>query len=227
MEYTQEIRAKLRETTFQGIGSSFLSLSMKGPMGKLRHCLLYAAAITADCEKLDPDFNSSAYRRLVKASRALHHQLLSVPSESEASDAGLKEEDRLLFSITRLAAFIYHDIVIFPQVETAGIKPLLAARIRQALSRMSTKLALEDGTVTFSGLVLWILLLGSIGATWTADRKWFVQQLCRRSARIGINTFAEFKALVSRCLWFHNMDDPALKAWTEGGGAAYSSTDNT
>ncbi|OCT45269.1 hypothetical protein CLCR_06296 [Cladophialophora carrionii] len=203
-----------------GQGSAFLVLSQKGDLGRLRECLLCTAAITVEFGALgEAGVRTSAFRQLVRIARANHHQLLSLPAEASDQDT----HDRLIFLITRLAALLYHDMVIFPQVDTSGIKPRLAEQLRHHLTERSPTLVPGAGQHEYRGLVVWALLVGSIGSTWTRNRTWFVEQLHRRSQLLGLETFAEFKTSMSKYLWSENMDEPALRAWTEGEAAMLSS----
>ncbi|KIW64589.1 hypothetical protein PV04_09512 [Phialophora macrospora] len=227
VDYKRKLATSLRDGTPEGQGSAFLVLSGRGDICRLRDCLLCTATITAELGVLaQGDEGACSFRGLLKIARANHHQLLSIPADSKDHDTGEDEEDRIIFSVTRLAALLYHDIVIFPQVDTSGIKPRLADQLRHNLSRRSPSLAPRAGRIEYRGLVLWALLLGSIGSTWTKNRNWFVEQLHRRSKLLGIETFAELKTYMSRYIWFENMDGPALRAWSEGEAAVLSSDED-
>jgi hypothetical protein len=227
MDYKRKMAISISEGTFEGQGSAFLVLSGRGNVGRLRDCLLCTATITTEFRVLGQgDEGAYSFRCLLKIARANHHQLLSIPAETNGHDTDENEEDRLIFPITRLAALLYHDMVIFPQIDTSGIKPRLADQLRHHLTRRSPNLVPGAGRNEYRGLVLWALLLGSIGSTWTKNRNWFVEQLHRRSRLLGIQTFAELKNFLSKYIWFENMDGPALRAWLEGEAAMLSSDED-
>ena len=225
--YDRTIQTSIREGTFEGLGSGFLTLPESGTIGKLRDCLLCTAAITDDLEALRPyQPNSPKFRHLLRAARGVHHRLLSLPMDIEDFGTVESEEYRLLYRISCLAALLYHDIVIFPHVDTSGIKPQLAERLRQVLGEGALDIVLGSGSDRYSGIVLWALLLGSIGATWTSHQYWFIEQLRSRNQQLGIANFEQFKTFMSQYLWFENVDEPALKVWVEMTPATKSSDDN-
>ncbi|KAJ9604408.1 hypothetical protein H2200_011242 [Cladophialophora chaetospira] len=225
--YDKRIKTLIREDDFQGMGSGFLVLPNSGIFGKLRDCLLCTAAITVDLEQMRPyRLNCPNFRQLLRAARGCHHQLLSLPPDIEDSETDDTRGDRLLYQISRLAGLLYHDIVIFPHVDTSGIKPLLARRLHDILVTRPPSLAAGASSGRYDDLVLWALLLGSIGSTWTKHRSWFVEQLHERSQQLGVDTFEQFKPVTSKYLWFENMDEPALKTWMGRNKSTDSSSNN-
>lgn len=211
--YHEAIKDSIRDNDLRDMGSGFLTLPERGTFGKLRDCLLCTAAIAVDLEKLKPYvLNSPSFRRLIRAARAVHHQLLSLPAETGDLASQRSGPESTLYQVIRLAALLYHDIVIFPHVDTSGIKPSLSGRMQAVLDERSLA-----GGGRHDRLVLWALLLGSIGATWTKYRQWFLDQLHDKSKILGIENFEQFKAMMSTCLWFENIDGPASRVWADIG----------
>ncbi|KIY04179.1 uncharacterized protein Z520_00871 [Fonsecaea multimorphosa CBS 102226] len=219
-EYTERVKISLRNGTFGRLGTGFLVLPARDAIGRLRERLLVTAAITVDLCHLEPGYERTReWRRLLAVARANHHQILDMPTEIPVSEAG-SEEERLIFAITRLGALLYDDMVVYPQIDSSEIKPRLAHALRRALTEKFHKFTPGGGREEYRPLVLWTLLLGCIGATYTPhDRPWFVSQLHERSAQLGLNKFQDFKAAMGCYLWFENLDGPARKAWSEGENA--------
>jgi hypothetical protein len=66
---------------------------------------------------------------IVAARTATQHRLLSLaPPSSE-----IPELDECIFNVTRIAAMIYSDMVLFPLPPASGVKPKLADMLRRAL----------------------------------------------------------------------------------------------
>ncbi|KIW33295.1 uncharacterized protein PV07_00153 [Cladophialophora immunda] len=217
-EYTEKnVKLSLRNGTFGELGTGFLCLPARDHIGQLRERLLCTAAVTVDLSNLEPGYECTReWRRLLAIARANHHQILGLPPDIPLSEAG-SEEERLIFAITRLGALLYDDMVTYPQIDSSEIKPRLAAMLRRALTEKFLKFTPGGGREEYRPLVLWTLLLGCIGATFTPpDRRWFVAQLHERSAQLGLARFADFKAAMACYLWFENLDGPAWKAWAEG-----------
>ncbi|OAL37659.1 hypothetical protein AYO20_03166 [Fonsecaea nubica] len=215
-EYTENVKRSLRNGTFGRLGTGFLVLPAREQIGKLREHLLCTASVTGDLTRLEPGYETTrAWRRLLAIARANHHQILALPPEIPLSEAG-SEEERLIFAVARLGALLYDDMVVYPQIDSSEVKPRLASMLRGALTEKFLKFIPAGGREEYRPLVLWTLLLGCIGATFTSDRRWFVDQLHERSAQLGLAEFADFKAAMTSYLWFENLEGPAWKAWAEG-----------
>ncbi|OAP62671.1 hypothetical protein AYL99_01898 [Fonsecaea erecta] len=215
-DYTENVKKSPGNGTFGRLGTGFLLLPARDAIGRLREYLLCTAAVTVELSHLEPGYEKTReWRRLLAVARANHHQILALPTEIPLSEAG-SEEERLIFAITRLGALLYNDMVVYPQIDSSEIKPRLARTLRHALTEKFLKFTPGGGREEYRPLVLWTLLLGCIGATFTPDRPWFVAQLHERSAQLGLVKFADFKAVMACYLWFENMDEPARKAWYAG-----------
>ncbi|OAG40682.1 hypothetical protein AYO21_05178 [Fonsecaea monophora] len=80
-----------------------------------------------------------------------------------------------LNNITRLAANIFSDMVLFPLSPATGIKPRLAGELRRCLRTLPILDIEEYGPP--SEFFLWVLTLGGIAASFTRHRGWYIEKL--------------------------------------------------
>jgi hypothetical protein len=202
--------------------TAFQKLPLKGRLGSLRDILLCTAAITSDLRTLGTNFQSDPnFHHLVRISGIHHHRLLSLAFNETGVDSDLTDAEGILFTCLCLAALIFHDVVIYPLVETSDIKPRLASRLRISLTRYSllppNSISQISPTWCVRGAMIWATMLGCIASMFSSDRGWFVTNLQQLAEDLGLRMFPDVKDLMETYMWFENIDEPALGAWTEGG----------
>lgn len=145
---------------------------------------------------------SISFVDIIRARNTAQHRLLSLL----ARDA----QENLhggIYEACRLAASIYSDMVIFPMPGTAKVKPRLAMALRGTLERLQT------GSID-SHLILWVLVLGTIGAFRTGNHDWYLGRLREHSARLKLTHWSEVRVIMKKHLWFDAVCDAALrKIW--------------
>jgi hypothetical protein len=219
---TRRVRAGVdgREHQFC-IGEAFQDLPQEGSLGCLRDIIFCTAAITTELSQLAGPFqNDPAFHHLVRIAGFNHHRLLDLAFDDTRDDSKWCDADGTMFTCLCLASLIFHDIVIYPLVETSNIKPRLASRLRSSLTRYTllTPNSISDMSTTWdaSGAILWAIVLGCIASTYSSDRAYFCIHLQQYADKFGLRTFPELKGLLEGHLWFGNMNEPALRAWLEG-----------
>ncbi|KIW29255.1 uncharacterized protein PV07_05080 [Cladophialophora immunda] len=131
--------------------------------------------------------------------------------------------EQLVNNCCRLGSLIYSDMVLFPMPSCTKIKPRLARELRQLLEEFQDlKIVTEDFKHPVSDMVLWVLVMGGIAASFTEHRRWFQDRLRTRlrrtksDASFSSGTWAEFKRHVSKFLWWDPVvDRPAMELWNE------------
>jgi hypothetical protein len=112
----------------------------------------------------------------------------------------------------RLASLLFSSMVIFPLPATQGVLVRLAMMLRQVLEQ-STMLCVWE---MHHHLLVWMLTLGAIGASFTPDRAWYVDQLTREVAMLGIQSWSTLESMCLRFLWWTPVcSEPGEVLWTE------------
>lgn len=92
----------------------------------------------------------------------------------------------------RLAALIYSFLVTFPL-------PYVAAPFQQLVTQLETALGEWEAG---DEMLLWILVVGGIGAIGLGERGWFASYFRRVIMRMGIVSWDEAKRFIKRGLWY-------------------------
>lgn len=140
------------------------------------------------------------------------HDLTSLSLVSSTIETKLDLRD-LVYSIRRIAMFIYREFVIFPSAQPFGVKPALAKELRLAL----TALYDAHGAVSdkYSGLIVWAIVIGGIGSAGTSDRLWYRQQFYDHVTADTVS-WIEFKRRMLMFLWWdYVFEDLVTSLWTE------------
>ncbi len=136
--------------------------------------------------------------------------LLSLPPICASS-----AQDRFSALITETARF-----AILIQVFTPwrGLPPDRIIAINSILHQLMASLRTVTSTCgnTSNALVLWMFGVGGVSVLGMPERIWFINHLAEMTKNMGILTWKEFKAAVSRCIWHEKLYVRAYeKLWDE------------
>ena len=151
----------------------------------LRELLVHAVDLTAAIDQYlritqepssQPKQPCPTWRNLILRRNWIHHRLLSLPRLTRHGGAtGAPTPMEAIANITRIAALIYSDMVIFPLPYVTQVKPRSAAELRRALNFQAVVNTWYQPDS--SEFLTWVLVMGAIAATETKHRPWFVYKL--------------------------------------------------
>ncbi|KIW23622.1 uncharacterized protein PV07_11808 [Cladophialophora immunda] len=118
-----------------------------------------------------------------------------------------------LASMTRLAANIFSDMVLFPLSPATGIKPRLAGELRRCL-RARPVLDIEEYGPP-SGVFSWVLTLGGIAASFTRHRGWYIEKLAEHYGESLGDADAMLARMAPFLWWADVCDRPAKLLWAQ------------
>jgi hypothetical protein len=142
----------------------------------------------------------------------VHHGLMCLPDADTLRASGSAVAPG--YEATRLALIVYSLTVVFPVPLSSTPYPLLASRIRSALTDEIE--ALGSG----SFLLLWIVVMGGIAAVKTQERSWYVDMLGMVLVDPRWRSWEHIHAVLGKMLWltgFHDIE--GYKLWEEWYGA--------
>ncbi|OAL39648.1 hypothetical protein AYO20_01045 [Fonsecaea nubica] len=146
---------------------------------------------------------------LVDARNKTQHGFSSL-TPAEETDTGAFE---VLYEICRLAGLIFCEMVILPLPYNSGVKPRLSRQLRITLETPSLRPFWKS--TSYGELVMWVVFMGTIGATFTKSRAWYLQQL-RGLVDDRQLDWDGFKRLMERFLWWDFVFEvPAARMWRE------------
>ena len=134
-----------------------------------------------------------AWLDLIHARNVLQHQLLSLPAFE-----GLANYEDSIYDACRLSALIFSDIAFFPFPQVAGVKPMLAAKLRKTLEWCAVHGCWKSKT----HVMLWVATLGAIAASDTPDHEWYMGKIkfCLRT--LNIHRFDAYSNWMNVFLWW-------------------------
>lgn len=145
---------------------------------------------------------------LIEARNSTQHRLLcQMPAPFDLTDP-----TTVVLQATRLATLIFSDMVIFPLPTVQGVKPRLALLLQQTLEACTLLGCWE----LHGQLLIWALTLGAIGASFTSERVWYIDQLLRHVSTFQIQEWSTLEAICSRFLWWKPVcSEPGSRVWEE------------
>ena len=157
----------------------------------------------------------------------IQHQLLAVPTSQydvtafafDDTNTTAPSDSSALTELTRLAASIYSDMVLFPLPWNSGVKPRLAKRMRLIWQLSQICQLAKDSHYLYTELSIWILWFGCFAAFRSRQQQWFELELTRvLQAFYGewweSLTFATVKQSLRGFLWWDPVCDlPGKDLW--------------
>jgi hypothetical protein len=138
---------------------------------------------------------------LIDNRNVVQHNLMSLPAADELE---FKEiSSAYLYESIRYTAIIYSIAVTFPLPPMSGIYDKLTALLKAILEESKLDLCWK----LYPKTLLWILVLGGIASSVTADRSWYVQNLAAVSAALNIWQWDDVVEQLGQHLWLERACD--------------------
>ncbi|OAP65548.1 hypothetical protein AYL99_01520 [Fonsecaea erecta] len=126
-----------------------------------------------------------------------------------------------LYEICRIAGLIFCDVVILPLPYSSGVKTRLSRRLRTVLESPSLRVFWESAI--YGELLTWVVLMGTIAATFTKARGWYLQQLRGLVDHQQLD-WNGFKELMKTFLWWNfTFEAPIARIWKEINAPSFKS----
>ncbi|EXJ73806.1 uncharacterized protein A1O5_03568 [Cladophialophora psammophila CBS 110553] len=118
-----------------------------------------------------------------------------------------------LYETCRLAGLIFSDMVILPLPHNSGVKLRLARRLRTVLEASSLQTSWKSAE--YGNLLMWVVFMGTIAATFTKARGWYLQKLRNLIDHQQLD-WNGFRGLMKTFLWWDFVfEAPAARIWNE------------
>lgn len=186
---------------------NFVSLGLAEPMASIMNSVQHVSQLVPTHYAYPSAENSGVI--LTRMCTLLSH-LLSIPSICASSS-----QDKFSALVTETARFA---ILIHVFTPWRGLPPDGTIAINSILHQLMTSLKLITSTFEDinNALVLWMFAVGGVSSVGMPERIWFVNHLAEMTTKMGIITWEEFKAAVSRCIWHEKLYIRAYeKVWDE------------
>ncbi|KAJ5082673.1 hypothetical protein N7532_011716 [Penicillium argentinense] len=119
-----------------------------------------------------------------------------------------------LYEASRLALIIFGVGVSFPLPPQSA--PLVTLARMLKLELQSYHRSVQEIPISAVSLYTWILMLGCIAATGSAERKWYINSMGAHVVFYGPITWYEFKIELKSILWLERAcDQPGELVWNE------------
>lgn len=136
---------------------------------------------------------------------------MSLKSKRELSKDGTVVQDDL-YEPCRLAVIIFSFLVVFPIPPVIGPFESLTERLLSELVGID----IREESAMRSRVLLWISVMGAIGAIGLHERQWFVIHARGLSLRLAITDWTELKELLGSFLWFPSTNDlDGQEVWSD------------
>jgi len=136
---------------------------------------------------------------------ALHHAILSVPSQPELNEKGS------LYEPVRLVALAFEVGILFPLPLSFGALTRVVRWMKAAFMEIGDLKQIE-----MTEALIWILFVGGVAALGIPERDWFVEKLAVAVERNGMTRWTELKLLLRSFIWMDEaMDEGAMNLWDD------------
>jgi len=140
--------------------------------------------------------------QIVRTRTGIQKRLLVLPTAKELNINTTVSSCPNIYECCRLTAMIFSIAVIYPIPNTYDVLQTLIRQLTTSLEVMG----IESHNVDYSGVLLWILVLGGIAALGKPERSWFVSKPRTRwreetAASLGrCRGYLEKLLVVGKCL---------------------------
>jgi hypothetical protein len=146
---------------------------------------------------------------LLRTIRAVTKRFLFLPTADELNITPSLTPS--LYESCRLTAIIFSVAAFFPLPNTYNVLQTLVQRLKAAI----TVAGIKSCDAEFSGVLLWILVLGGIAALDKPERRWFVSRLVLLVQRLKIEREAA-EDILETFLWLEIACSPGFRQlWDE------------
>jgi hypothetical protein len=190
-------------------------------------------SLMVDSVHLIEDFTSGSpgapsQVELVERRNILQHHLLCIPSDDILYGSGIdpKTAPSKVYEGVRLAVLLFAVSILFPM-------PMLSGTLERAVKKLKRELESNElwGSLTTMGqntdftaeetrglqaCLLWMLVLGGIGAEDTPQRIWFVRCLRALVCAMGIQSWRQVHSIMRSYLWLNMAcESGGMSLWRE------------
>lgn len=140
----------------------------------------------------------------------IQHKALSLPPASELPPS----EFTPIYEPLRFAMITYSILVVFTVLPSLAPFPRLSRLIKQAIIDYPVR---KDWNLQMMHVLIWILVIGGIISTDEETATWFAGLLGVVSSTIGVNSWADLRALLTTVVWADVDEglDPQTRAFWE------------
>jgi hypothetical protein len=141
----------------------------------------------------------------------VQHSLMSLNSKQELLDDGFSVEE-VLYEPCRLAVIVFSFLVVFPIPPVSGPFESLTEQLLAELMEID----ISGESASRSRMILWISVMGAIGAIGLPERQWFLNSAREMSSRLVVQSWKALKDILQSFLWFPSTNDPdGQELWSE------------
>lgn len=150
--------------------------------------------------------------QIVRTRTGIPKRLLVLPTAEELNINITVSSCPDLYECCRLTAIIFSISIIYPIPNTYDVLQTLVRQLTASLEAME----IESLSVDYSGVLLWILVLGGIAALGKPERPWFVSKL----ALVGVKRLKldwdGVENILKSFLWLESACSPGgCRLWGE------------
>lgn len=142
--------------------------------------------------------------QLARTRTAIEKRLLMLPSAAELNTT--IETEPNIYECCRLTAMIFGVAVVLPIPNTYDVLQIYVTHLKAAIECAGLETLCSRNTA-LSGLFLWMLILGGIGALEKPERRWFVSQLALLIDKLKIN-WVSVEEILQTFLWLDSACSP-------------------
>lgn len=175
--------------------------------GVLKEMAGLTSVIDCHCRGIRPISDIALY---IDSRNAVQHRLMSLVTADELGVADITSA--CLYESIRHAAIIYSAAVTFPVPSYTGIFGQLGSWLRGILEESKVDMCWQ----LFPKALLWVLVLGGIASSGTAERTWYVQNIAAVTAALKLDDWPEISRELENYLWLESSCDTGGQLlWTE------------
>jgi len=146
----------------------------------------------------------------IRQRNTLQHRLMSLPKGEELEYGEVSSI--CLYESIRHTAIIFSAAVTFALPPHSGIFRTLASRLKTIMEESKFDPCWQLCPKT----LVWMLVLGGISSTGTADRGWYVQNLAAVTAALNLSEWEDVEEELKAYLWMSSACAPGgLALWEE------------
>ena len=150
---------------------------------------------------------AQSLRMLADQRNFVQHTLMSacpVEAEVEVETETRPDNSGSFYRASWCAAMIYSLITVFPIPHRSAPFARLSRQIRGHISTPAIHARWHEAP----SLMLWITVMGALGATPRPEKAWYISVLERLANRLRVTSWDDLRAQLRNFLWNHTVSDP-------------------